>query len=200
MLYSVLASATARGEYCAWVDANGCFDPESAAQAGVDLRRVLWVNAMPATTLATTFPNTPAITSAVRPRFNDGKGDQDSSPAPIVKAMQAVDLILHSGGFGLIVLDLCEVANQDLNRIPLSYWYRFRRAVETSRGSLVVACHVAVAKNCASLKWEAQRDQVRWQGSAAWPLFAGLDARIAVKKQHWTIHEQTQPSALQAAG
>jgi RecA/RadA recombinase len=44
LLLSLLREATRRGEYCAWIDAEGAFDPASAAAAGVLLDRILWVN------------------------------------------------------------------------------------------------------------------------------------------------------------
>jgi hypothetical protein len=40
---ATLAAATAQGEVAAWVDGADAFDPASAAAAGVDLDRVLWV-------------------------------------------------------------------------------------------------------------------------------------------------------------
>jgi len=43
MLCSLLAAASAGQEYCALIDAQSTFDPESAARAGVRLSRVLWV-------------------------------------------------------------------------------------------------------------------------------------------------------------
>ena len=43
LLLAILAGATAREEFCAVVDANDAFDPVSAAAAGVELRRLLWV-------------------------------------------------------------------------------------------------------------------------------------------------------------
>jgi len=43
LLVSILAEATARQEFCALVDAEDSFDPLSAAQAGVDLPRLLWI-------------------------------------------------------------------------------------------------------------------------------------------------------------
>jgi len=43
MLLSILAAATAREETCAIVDGNDAFSPESAASAGIDLQRLLWV-------------------------------------------------------------------------------------------------------------------------------------------------------------
>ncbi|MEP6715200.1 MAG: ATPase domain-containing protein [Terriglobia bacterium] len=41
---AVLGQATRQGECCAWIDASGAFDPQSAAEMGVDLERVLWVD------------------------------------------------------------------------------------------------------------------------------------------------------------
>src|SRR5207253_10264789 len=40
---SILAEATASDEVCALVDGNDAFDPKSAAEAGVELNRLLWV-------------------------------------------------------------------------------------------------------------------------------------------------------------
>jgi hypothetical protein len=42
-MISILAEATARDEVCALLDGNDAFDPKSAAAAGVELKRVLWV-------------------------------------------------------------------------------------------------------------------------------------------------------------
>ena len=43
LLHSILAAATARQEVCALVDAEDAFAPHSAADAGVQLSRLLWV-------------------------------------------------------------------------------------------------------------------------------------------------------------
>src|SRR5690349_12549591 len=43
LLVSILAAATGREEVCVLVDAEDEFDPATAAAAGVDLRRLLWV-------------------------------------------------------------------------------------------------------------------------------------------------------------
>ena len=42
-MVSVLAEATSHDEVCALVDGNDAFDPASAAAAGVDLSRLLWI-------------------------------------------------------------------------------------------------------------------------------------------------------------
>jgi recombination protein RecA len=43
LLLSLLAQVTHKEQYCAVVDANDCFDPESADAVGVCLSRLLWV-------------------------------------------------------------------------------------------------------------------------------------------------------------
>jgi hypothetical protein len=43
-LFALLGQATRQGECCAWIDTAGTFDPLSAAEAGADLDRILWVN------------------------------------------------------------------------------------------------------------------------------------------------------------
>jgi hypothetical protein len=40
---AIAASITAQDEVCAWIDGADTFDPESAAAAGIDLSRLLWV-------------------------------------------------------------------------------------------------------------------------------------------------------------
>lgn len=96
-------------------------------------------------------------------------------------AFKAADLILHGGGFGVIVLDLCEASARDLNRIPLSYWYRFRRAVENTPGKLVVVSHVPLVKSCARLRLETLREGALWRGSTC--LFSGIDFTVQSRKQ-----------------
>src|SRR5436189_3894602 len=43
LLLQMLAAATTRGELVALVDALDMFDVESAAAAGIDFRRLLWI-------------------------------------------------------------------------------------------------------------------------------------------------------------
>jgi recombination protein RecA len=96
-------------------------------------------------------------------------------------ALKAADLILQSGGFGVIVLDLCEASARDLNRIPLSYWYRFRGAVENTPGKFVVVSHVPLAKSCARLPLETRRACASWTGST--PLFSGIEFTVLNRKR-----------------
>ena len=80
-------------------------------------------------------------------------------------AMKAADLLIHSGGFGVVALDFCDVSAQSLRRIPLSSWYRFRRVVENTSTVMMVVGREGNAKSCASLRLETKRTKPSFTGS-----------------------------------
>lgn len=69
-------------------------------------------------------------------------------------AFKATDLLLHAGGFGLVILDMGEVAAKDARRIIPSWWYRFRRTVENRPTSILVLSEEACTRSCAALTLE----------------------------------------------
>jgi recombination protein RecA len=79
---SFLAHVTQAANVCAWIDVADVFDPESAAAAGVDLSRLLWVRCG----VLTSKPQRLAKEDFTLP-------DKYFIPAPTKKG-------LHGGGFG----------------------------------------------------------------------------------------------------
>ena len=67
------------------------------------------------------------------------------------QVLRATDLLLESGGFGLIVLDLGDLPPQAARRIPLTTWFRFRRAVENKPTILLAIEQHPIAGSCSSL-------------------------------------------------
>ena len=67
------------------------------------------------------------------------------------QVLRATDLLLESGGFGLIVLDLSDLPPQSARRIPLTTWFRFRRAVEHTPTILLAIEQHPIAGSCSSL-------------------------------------------------
>lgn len=67
---------------------------------------------------------------------------------------KATDLLLHAGGFGLLILDMGDVAGKDARRIISSWWYRFRRTIENKPTAVVVMSAEACTRSCASLTLE----------------------------------------------
>ena len=76
-------------------------------------------------------------------------------------AFKATDLLLHAGGFGLVILDLGDVAGKDARRIISSWWYRFRRTVEDQPTVLTVVSEETCTRSCAALALELK-------GTAEW--------------------------------
>jgi len=136
MLLAVLAAATRRQEVCALVDATDAFDPLSGVAAGLDFSRLLWVRC-----------------GGCLPRRHQGteKAKDTRNENPLEQALRVTDLLLQSGGFGLVAIDLGDVSMQAARRIPLTSWFRFRRAVENTATVLFVAGQASYARTCASL-------------------------------------------------
>ena len=79
-------------------------------------------------------------------------------------AFKATDLLLHAGGFGLVVLDLGDVEGKDARRIISSWWYRFRRTVEDRPTVLTVISEEACTRSCAALTLEL-KGAPEWSGN-----------------------------------
>jgi hypothetical protein len=147
LLLAALAAATRRGEFCALVDASDALDPHSAAASGIALDRLLWVRC---------GENSPrrrgdAEKKESKQNFKFGQGDSAPAEHRLEQLLRAADLLLESGGFGLIALDLADLPLQTARRIPLATWFRFRRAVEHTPTVLLAIERHPIAGSCSSL-------------------------------------------------
>src|SRR5690348_10957535 len=122
LLLSLLAELTKREHFSALVDAGDYFDPVSAADAGVDLTRLLWVRCR-----------------------------EKGKLKPLEQAFKAADILVQNGGFGLIAVDLTSIGSRYLRKVPLTTWFRFARVVERTRTALVFMTNYPVAQSCAGL-------------------------------------------------
>ncbi len=80
-------------------------------------------------------------------------------------ALKAADLLLQSGGFGLVVMDLADTPAIHARRISMTSWFRLRRAVEYTPTVLLVVEQQPLAKTCASLTLEMRREKSAWPGA-----------------------------------
>lgn len=90
------------------------------------------------------------------------------------QALKSTDLLLHGGGWGVVVFDLGGISWMDARRIDLSTWFRFRRAVENTPTILVLLGEESCAKSCASLVLRCQRRANHWSCASA-----RVEARIS---------------------
>lgn len=80
----------------------------------------------------------------------------------INQCLQATDLLLQSGGFGLIALDLSVLPPKTVRYVPLNVWFRFRRAVENTSTILLLLDQETNAGSCASLVLRLDLEPARW--------------------------------------
>lgn len=97
--------------------------------------------------------------------------------------MRCADLLLHASGWGMVILDVAGLPGQSLRRLPLSWWYRFRQAVETSSTALLVIADEPVARASATVALTLNRAAPNWTGRhPAFRLLEGTRVRVEARK------------------
>ncbi len=139
LLLALVAGVTRGSGLVGLVDPLDRLDPVSAAAAGVELTRLLWLRG---------------------PRVVE----EEPSRKGLVEATAAVATLAGSGLFELVVLDLAG-AGRALHGLPTTTWLRLHRLVEETPTALVVVGdgHVARSPGGASLALEPLGP--RWSGT-----------------------------------
>jgi len=154
LVLALLARVTRAGALVALVDPLDRFDPVSAAAAGVDLARLLWLRG---------------------PR---GEGEEPKSKT-LAEATAAVATLAGSGLFEVVVLDIAGTPDQERRRLPSTTWIRLQRMVEELKTALLLVAdgHVACGPGGAALALSPAGP--RWSGPPGpGRLLAGLGARV----------------------
>jgi hypothetical protein len=135
VLVSLLAHAS-NEHYCALVDAGDAFDPAAAEATGADLSHLLWVRC----------------------------GKTRQKLRPLEQAFKVTDMLLQSSGFGLIVVDLSDIAEKIVHNVPPSSWFRFSRVVENQPTALVFVAQQPHAASCAGMVLKLMAGQATFSG------------------------------------
>ena len=126
----MLAAATTRGELVASVDALDMLDVASAASAGVDLARLLWIRGH--------VVSNPGMC-------------RDLNQRALEQAIRALTLVLQAGNFGLVVFDAAEAPADAVRRLPFTTWLRLQRIIEGSQTACVLVSTEPMARSSAGL-------------------------------------------------
>jgi len=171
LLLRMMAAATARGEIVALVDTLDRLDVASAAAAGVDLSRLLWIRG---------YDRDPGF--GIRDqRHLSGFGSPIPEPGShIDRALKALNLVLQAGGFGVVAFDLADVPLAAIRQIPFNTWMRVQRVIEGSDTACVLLASEPLARSAGGLTvtlagratWDGASDRSR--------RLSGIDVRTRV--------------------
>jgi recA bacterial DNA recombination protein len=103
------------------------------------------------------------------------------------RAFKATDLLLQSGGFGLVALNLADVPARNVRRIISSWWFRFRRALENTPTAMLVITPITCIRSCAALVLKLSSESIVWPSSMSLVL-DNLDAKAAIQKDRTKVH------------
>jgi recombination protein RecA len=116
-------------------------------------------------------------------------------------ALRATDLLLSTGGFRAIVLDMADVPPEQARRVPLATWYRFRLQVEKSRTLFLLMTCAPCANSCAAVSLHCRQGAIHWQRAAdnSPSLLAGLGYRVSVERSRAVDPTRKKPAASSEA-
>ena len=188
VLLATIAAATQRGETCVLVDASDSFDPASGKAAGIDFGKLLWVR-------CGVSPLRDSASSVVKDFKNSNhRGHRVTPTKPqsehrLEQVLKTTDLILQSGGFGLVVLDLAGIPEKFVRRIPLAFWFRFQRAVEHTKTALLVMSEFPCAQTCATVAVKLDMNKQGYPTLVS-PLFGETGWEISHQPSETLTHAQ----------
>ena len=103
--------------------------------------------------------------------------------------IKTADLLLHAGGFGVVLLDLSGANPKILNRIPISYWYRFQRAIQNTPTILLICADAPQAKAASHYSLDCQAKSFSWSGQRPFTRLKGITT-FARQRKLSTIHPE----------
>jgi hypothetical protein len=140
VLLQMLAAATARREIVALVDVLDMLDAASAAAAGVDLGRLLWIRG--------------------QVLMHPGQC-RDMNQRALDRTIKALTLVLQAGNFGLVAFDAAEAPPHALERLPFTTWRRLQRIIEGSQTACVLVGDTPIARSSGGVTVRLIRERLR---------------------------------------
>jgi len=112
-------------------------------------------------------------------------------------ALRATDLLLSTGGFRVLVLDMADISSEQARRIPLATWYRYRLQAEKSRTLFLLMTRVACANSCAAVSLRFNQCKTQWMQAAPHgpALLAGLHFGLTVERSRSVDPFRKKPAA-----
>jgi hypothetical protein len=144
----------------------------------------------------------PTTAPRLTPGTNLKRGTAEKIPwTRLDHALRATDLLLSTGGFRVLVLDMADVSPEQARRVPLATWYRYRLQAEKSRTLFLLMTSVACANSCAAISLCFKQGRTQWTQTAVHgpALLAGLRYGVSVERSRAVDLFRKRPAASAAA-
>jgi hypothetical protein len=178
LLLQLMAAATRRGEIAALVDTLDRLDVASAAAAGVDLDRLLWIRGAGSGIRDSGF-GIRESGFGLR-EYGTSSNPDPRVPNPVDRALKALNLVLQAGGFGIVAIDLADVPAAQLRQIPFTTWPRVQRVIEGSDTACVLVTPEPLARSAGGLTLSLASRSTWGGASDRSHLLQGIDLRVRV--------------------
>jgi recombination protein RecA len=176
LLLHLIAAATRRGEIAALMDTCDRLDVASAAAAGVDLDRLLWIRGASSDVCL----QSPVTRTGFVSQVPGVPGAASVAGSLVDRAIKAFTLVLQAGGFGVVALDLADVPRAVLGRLPFTTWLRVQRMIEGSETACVLVVNEPLARSPGGVTLQLAGRTTWAGGSDGSRHLAGLDMRVRV--------------------
>ena len=191
LLLQLMSAATRRGEIVALVDTCDRLDVASAAAAGVDLDRMLWIRGSGSGTRGPGFRTSNDRSSDPGSWIPDPDRDTD-------RALKALNLVLQAGGFSLVAIDLADVPPVRLKQIPFTTCPRVQRVIEGSDTACLLLTPEPLARSAGGLTLSLAGRSTWAGGSERSRLLQGVDLRVRVVSPRKRIDGDVRVRAVAA--
>jgi hypothetical protein len=118
-------------------------------------------------------------------RMTDGAARSTKRSEPwnrIAQALRSTDLILQSGGFSAVVLDMAGLRPEVVSRIELSTWHRYRVAAERTQASILLLSQYPCAKSSSELQLRLLPAEDIGDEAT---VFTGIQSRVEVSRRRF---------------
>jgi hypothetical protein len=98
------------------------------------------------------------------------------------KGVLATDYLIQSGLFGGIWLDLSLADGDFLDRMPSSYWFRFKVGLKDTASALLVTLEETRLRSASHQSVRVSKEASEWAGESGFRVMRGAEVRLEMVK------------------
>ncbi len=106
------------------------------------------------------------------------------------KAVLSTDYLIQSGLFGAIWLDLSLAEKDFLDRMPSSYWFRFKVGLKDTPAVLLVTLEETRLRSASHQSVRVEKEASEWTGESGFKVMRGSSVKLEMRKPISMTNEQ----------